>query len=35
MANPLVRSFDTARPLLDALLDAHRDHLPQFSSPGE
>jgi len=30
MANPLVRSFDTARPLLDALLDAHREHLPQL-----
>jgi 6-phospho-beta-glucosidase len=30
MANPLVRSFDTARPLLDALLEAHREHLPQF-----
>jgi len=31
MANPLVRSFDTARPLLDALLEAHREHLPQFA----
>ncbi len=30
MANPLVASFDVARPLLDALLDAHREHLPQF-----
>ena len=30
MANPLVRSYDVARPLLDALLSAHRAHLPQF-----
>jgi 6-phospho-beta-glucosidase len=30
MANPLVRSYDIARPLLDALLSAHRAHLPQF-----
>jgi 6-phospho-beta-glucosidase len=30
MANPLVASFDIAPPLLDALLDAHREHLPQF-----
>jgi 6-phospho-beta-glucosidase len=30
MANPLVRSYDVACPLLDALLDAHREHLPQF-----
>jgi 6-phospho-beta-glucosidase len=32
MANPLVGSFDVARPLLDALLAAHRAHLPQFSA---
>ena len=30
MANPLVRSYDIAGPLLDALLEAHREHLPQF-----
>jgi 6-phospho-beta-glucosidase len=30
MANPLVRSYDIARPLLEALLAAHRAHLPQF-----
>jgi 6-phospho-beta-glucosidase len=30
MAHPLVRTYDLARPLLDALLDAHREHLPQF-----
>jgi 6-phospho-beta-glucosidase len=30
MANPLVRSYDIATPLLDALLEAHRAHLPQF-----
>jgi 6-phospho-beta-glucosidase len=32
MANPLVRTYDVARPLLDALLDAHREHLPAFFS---
>jgi 6-phospho-beta-glucosidase len=31
LANPLVRTYDTAAPLLDALLDAHRDHLPRFA----
>jgi 6-phospho-beta-glucosidase len=30
MANPLVASFDVAPPLLDALLEAHRAHLPRF-----
>jgi 6-phospho-beta-glucosidase len=30
MANPLVRDYDTAAPLLDALLDGNRDHLPRF-----
>jgi hypothetical protein len=25
-----VRSYDIATPLLDALLEAHRAHLPQF-----
>ncbi len=30
MANPLVASYDTAVPLLEALLDAHREHLPRF-----
>jgi 6-phospho-beta-glucosidase len=30
MANPLVPSYDTAVPLLDALLEAHREHLPHF-----
>jgi 6-phospho-beta-glucosidase len=33
MANPLVRTYDVARPLLDALLDAHREHLPAFFPP--
>ncbi len=32
MANPLVRTYDIARPLLEALLDAHREHLPAFFS---
>ena len=26
--------YDVAGPLLDALLDAHRDHLPQFFGGG-
>jgi len=30
LANPLVRQWDRAVPLLDALLDANRPHLPQF-----
>ncbi len=30
LANPLVRQWDTAVPLLDAILDANRAHLPRF-----
>ena len=30
LANPLVRDADVAGPLLDALLEAHRHHLPRF-----
>jgi 6-phospho-beta-glucosidase len=30
MANPLVAHWEIAEPLLDALLDAHRAHLPHF-----
>ncbi len=30
LANPLVGDFDVARPLLDALLTANREYLPQF-----
>lgn len=30
MANPLVRTYATARPLLEALLAANRQHLPRF-----
>ncbi len=30
MANPLVSDFDIAAPLLDALLEANRAHLPRF-----
>jgi 6-phospho-beta-glucosidase len=30
MANPLVRDYPTAAPLLDALLEANRAHLPRF-----
>jgi 6-phospho-beta-glucosidase len=32
LANPLVRTYDIAAPLLDALLDAHREHLPRFAA---
>jgi 6-phospho-beta-glucosidase len=31
LANPLVPSYDVAVPLLDAILDANRDHLPRFA----
>ena len=30
LANPLVRQWDLAVPVLDALLEAHRQYLPQF-----
>lgn len=30
LANPLVRQWEVARPMLDALLDANRTHLPRF-----
>ena len=30
MANPLTGGYETAAPMLEALLDAHRAHLPQF-----
>jgi len=30
MANPLVSDYDIAAPLLDALLEANRAHLPRF-----
>ncbi len=33
LANPLVRQFPIAEPLLDALLEANRDHLPRFFPP--
>jgi len=34
MANPLVRTHQTARALLDALLQANRPHLPRFFAAG-
>jgi len=34
IANPLVRDYDTAKPLLDALLEANRQHLPRFFPQG-
>jgi 6-phospho-beta-glucosidase len=34
MTNPLVRDYDTARPLLDALLEVNRGHLPRFFPQG-
>lgn len=33
MANPLVREYGVAAPLLEALLDANRAHLPRFFPP--
>ena len=30
MANPLTGGYETAAPMLDALLEAHRRHLPNF-----
>lgn len=33
MANPLVREYDVARPLLEALLEANRPFLPRFFPP--
>ena len=34
LANPLVRQWDVAGPLLDALLDANRRYLPRFAADG-
>jgi 6-phospho-beta-glucosidase len=34
MTNPLVGDWDTAAPLLEALLDANREHLPRFYPEG-
>jgi 6-phospho-beta-glucosidase len=34
MTNPLVRDYDTAKPLLEALFDANRQHLPRFFPNG-
>ena len=34
IANPLVARYNVARPLLDALLEANRAHLPRFFSRG-
>ena len=31
MANPLVRNWEVAKPLLDALLEANVAHLPRFA----
>jgi len=33
MANPLVREYDVAAPLLEALLEANRSYLPRFFPP--
>jgi len=33
MANPLVRDYSVAAPLLEALLEANRDYLPRFFPP--
>jgi 6-phospho-beta-glucosidase len=34
MTNPLVRDYDTAKPLLEALLEANRQYLPRFFPSG-
>lgn len=34
MTNPLVGDYDTSKPLLDALLEANRGHLPRFFPDG-
>jgi 6-phospho-beta-glucosidase len=34
LAHPLTPSYRTAQGLLEALLDAHQQHLPQFFSGG-
>jgi 6-phospho-beta-glucosidase len=34
LANPLVRQWDAARDVLDALLAAHAEHLPRFAGAG-
>lgn len=30
LAHPLIREYDIAKPLLDEMLEAHKDYLPQF-----
>lgn len=30
LAHPLVREYDIAKPLLDEMLEAHKEYLPQF-----
>jgi 6-phospho-beta-glucosidase len=34
MTNPLVGDYRVAQPLLDALLEANREHLPRFFGKG-
>jgi 6-phospho-beta-glucosidase len=34
MTNPLVSDYDTAKPLLDALLEVNRPYLPRFWPDG-
>jgi 6-phospho-beta-glucosidase len=34
MANPLIPDWDTARPLLDSLLEVNRRYLPRFFPEG-
>ena len=35
VAHPLVRDYDIAKPLLEEMLEAHRDYLPQFYKNGK
>jgi 6-phospho-beta-glucosidase len=34
MANPLIPDWDTARPLLDSILEVNRRYLPRFFPDG-
>ena len=35
VAHPLVRDYDIAKPLLEEMLEAHKDYLPQFYKNGK
>ena len=35
VAHPLVRDYDVAKPLLEEMLEAHKEYLPQFYHHGK